>query len=258
MALPSAEGDRAVEPSDRADSGQFAEDLDLDGLGDGTVRSLDILARALHVKNAELEPTLHAIVSTAVGTLSAAQHAGLIIVSRGELVPQATTGRPPQLLDQLQQKLKDGPCLRAAVQQSLVQVDDMSRENRWPGFAAEAEKLGVCSMLCVPLRVHERCLGTLSLYSEHVTAFTGSDERITRLFATLAAIALAEAQRTDQLSTALSNRDVIGQAKGILMERHRLTPEEAFRSLSQASQDVNMKLTAVARHLAETGELLER
>jgi GAF domain-containing protein len=229
---------------------------DPDGSSDQIFRSLDILARALHVKNAELEPALQAIVSTAVGTLSSAQHAGLITVSRGELIPQATTGRPPQLLDQLQQKLKDGPCISAAQEQALIRIDDMHRETRWPDFAAEAENLGVCSMLCVPLHVHDRCLGTLSLYSERITTFTGHDERVTTLFATLAAIALAEAQRTDQLQTALGNRDVIGQAKGILMERHRMTPEAAFGYLSRASQTVNMKLTAIARHLVETGELL--
>lgn len=99
-------------------------------------------------------------------------------------------------------------------------------------------------------------LGTLSLYSEYVSAFTGYEERVTALFATLAAIALAEAQRTDQLHTALGNRDIIGQAKGILMERHRVTADAAFASLSRASQNVNMKLTSVARHLVETGELL--
>ena len=68
-------------------------EADLDGLSDQTFQSLDILARALHVKNAELEPALQAIVSTAVTTLSSAQHAGLITVSRGVLVPQAPTGR---------------------------------------------------------------------------------------------------------------------------------------------------------------------
>lgn len=229
---------------------------DLDGSGAQIFRSLDILARALHVKNAELVPALQAIVATAVGTLGSAQYAGLIIVARGEMVPQATTGRPPQLLDQLQQKLQDGPCINAAVQQALIRIDDMHRESRWPDFAAEAENLGICSMLCVPLQVHERCLGTLSLYSERAVAFTRDDEQITTLFATLAAIALAEAQRTDQLQTALANRDVIGQAKGILMERQRITADAAFGYLAEASQNVNMKLTAVARHLVETGELL--
>jgi GAF domain-containing protein len=246
--------EQAMAPRELAAASEFPADLD--SSSERIFRSLDIMARALHVKNAELEPALQAIVSTAVSTLSSAQYAGLIIVSRGELVPQATTGRPPQLLDQLQQKLKDGPCLNAAEKQSLIRIDDMRYESRWPGFAEEAENLGVHSMLCVPLRVHERCLGTLSLYSESVTPFTGHDEQITMLFATLAAIALAEAQRTDQLHTALGNRDLIGQAKGILMERHRITADAAFGYLSQASQDVNMKLTAVAQHLVETGELL--
>ena len=236
-----------------ADPGRLREDLD--GLGDRAFLSLDILARALHVKNAELQPTLLAIVAAAVSTLGTAQHAGLITVVRGTMIPQATTGRPPQLLDELQQRLKDGPCIGAAERQVLIRVDDTSRDDRWPDFAAQAQSLGVRSMLCVPLRAHEQCLGTLSMYSDRDAAFTEQDERITALFATLAAIALAEAQRTEQLQTALANRDVIGQAKGILMERHRLPAEAAFRALSQASQDANVKLTEVARHLAETGEL---
>ena len=110
-------------------------------------------------------------------------------------------------------------------------------------------------MVCVPLRVHEQCLGTLSLYSERTAAFDSHDEGVTTLFATLAAIALAEAQRTDQLQTALANRDIIGQGKGILMERHRITADEAFRMLSEASQRSNQKLADVAHALAETGTL---
>ncbi len=229
---------------------------DFDLFSDQAVRTLDTLARALHLKDAELEPALDAIVSTAVAAVEVAQHAGLILVVQGELVPQATTGPPPQLLDQLQQKLGDGPCLAAAVGQSLVRIDDMRDDGRWPDFAAEALSLGVGSMLCVPLWVHERRLGTLSLYAAHPTAFTGQHERVTHVFATLAAIALAEAQRTSQLRAALASRDVIGQAKGILMERNRVTADAAFGSLSRASQNVNMKLAAVARHLVETGELL--
>ena len=74
----------------------------------------------------------------------------------------------------------------------------------------------------------------------------------------MAALALAEAQRADQMHDALGNRDVIGQAKGILMERHRVTADAAFGFLSRASQAENMKLTEVARHLVETRELPER
>jgi putative methionine-R-sulfoxide reductase with GAF domain len=214
------------------------------------------MARALHVKNGELQPTLDAIVSTAVNALSPARHAGLIIVSHGNLVPQATTGAPPQRLDRLQQKLGDGPCVDAAKRQTVIRIEDTCADRRWPDFCAAALDLGVRSMLCVPLRVDERCLGTLSLFAEDPSAFDDHHEQITTLLATLAALALADAQRADQLHTALRNRDVIGQAKGILMERHRITAEVAFGYLSQASQAVNMKLTGVALHLVDTGELL--
>ena len=218
-------------------------------------QSLDILARSLHVKEAGLEPALQAIVSAALAAMNRAQYAGLILVIHGELIPQVITGRPPQLLDQLQQKLKDGPCINAAVQQSVIRVGDMHGESRWPEFVPAAANLGVRSMLCVPLWIHDHVLGTLSLYSESAQAFTSQDEPLTRLFATLAAIALAEAQRTDQFRAALANRDVIGQAKGILMERHRLTADAAFRALSRASQHANIKLSEVAGHLVATGEL---
>jgi GAF domain-containing protein len=228
---------------------------DAGGLSDQTFRSLGILARALRAPDAGLAGALQAIVTTAVATVGPAWHAGLITVAQGEMVPRAVTGPPPELLDQLQQKLGDGPCLAAARTQSLVRVDDLEQDTRWPHFAAEARSLGVGSMVCVPLRADERLLGTVSLYATRARTFTGHDERVAGLFATLAAIALADAQRTDQLQAALVNRDVIGQAKGILMERYRVPADTAFALLSRASQNVNMKLPALARHLTETGEL---
>ena len=110
-------------------------------------------------------------------------------------------------------------------------------------------------MLCVPLWVDERCLGALSLYADQAAAFTDLHGRVTTLLATFAALALAEAQRADQLTAALVNRDVIGQAKGILMERHRITADAAFGYLTRVSQAENTKLAALAAQLVATGEL---
>jgi GAF domain-containing protein len=217
--------------------------------------SFEVLARALHVKEARLQPTLDAIVAAA-RALSPGQDAGLIVLVRGELIPQSATGQAPLRLDLLQQQVKDGPCIEAAREQTVIRIDDMQQEGRWPEYLADAQRCGVRSQLCVPLWVHERCLGTLSLYGEQPSAFTRHDERITILFATLAALALAEAQRTEQLREALSNRDLIGQAKGMLMERSAVNADGAFKCLTQASQDTNTKLFTVARHLVETGELL--
>jgi GAF domain-containing protein len=216
--------------------------------------SLEVLARALRVKEARLQPTLDAIVSAACA-ISPGHDAGLILLIRGILMPQATTSNTPHLLDLLQQKDGEGPCIEAARQQAVIQIEDTTLDVRWPRFCAAAQELGVRSMLCVPLWVDERCLGTLSLYGAKPAAFTSHDERIATLFATLAALALAEAQRTDQLRAALDNRDFIGQAKGILMHRDGITAEVAFACLARASQHTNTKLVDVARHLAETGEL---
>ena len=58
-----------------------------------------------------------------------------------------------------------------------------------------------------------------------------------------------------QLHEALSSRDVIGQAKGILMERLRITPEDAFDTLRRASQRLNIKLRDIAERLAHSGSL---
>jgi GAF domain-containing protein len=220
-----------------------------------SARSLDILARALHVKNAELQPTLEAIASTAVRMLSPALYAGLTIFSGGEFIPRASTGEPPLLLDRLQQERGDGPCISAARYQSIFRIEDTGRDERWPEFSAEAARLDVRSMLCVPLWIDERSLGALSLYAAQAAAFTDLHERVTILLATFAALALAEAQHAGQLHDALDNRDVIGQAKGILMERHSITADAAFGVLSRVSQAENMKLAEIARHLAATGAL---
>ena len=217
--------------------------------------SLEILARALHVKNAELEPTLAAIVSTAVTMLSPARYAALTVLSRGELIPRASTGEPPLLLDRLQQQLGDGPCISAAKYQSVFRIEDTSQDQRWPEFTAEAMRLEVRSMLCVPLWIDERGLGALSLYADQAAAFSDLHERVTVLLATFAALALADAQRAEQMHDALGNRDVIGQAKGILMERHAVSADAAFGVLSRVSQAENRKLAEIARRFVETGQL---
>jgi GAF domain-containing protein len=220
-----------------------------------TFVAIGTLARALHVEDARLEPTLNAITAHAAAAHPAAKDAGLILLIGGKLIPQATTGRAPQLLDIKQQETGRGPCIDAARDQTLICVNDLQRDPRWPEFSAKARACGVSSMLCAPLWINERTLGTLSLYAPQSAAFGEHDKRIIELFATLAALALAEAQRTDHLRAALLNRDVIGQAKGILMACFDIDADAAFSTLKRVSQDQNKKLHEIAREVAETREL---
>src|ERR1700712_4668579 len=142
------------------------QDVNVNDPLEETFRSLEVVARSLHVKDAKLQPTLDAIVTSSIDAMPAARHAGLILVVGGRLTPQFTVGRPPLVLDLLQQKLGVGPCFDAAASQTANRIADTAMEDRWPEFAAEAVKLGVASVVCVPLWVNDRMLGALSLYAD--------------------------------------------------------------------------------------------
>jgi hypothetical protein len=116
------------------------------------------------------------------------------------------------------------------------------------------------SLLPLPL-LDDGALGALNLYARYPRAFGVIDRARGVLLGSLAALAFSsalnhedEARRADNLRTALATREMIGQAQGILMERERLTSDEAFDILRRASQHLNLKLREVARDLVETGE----
>jgi hypothetical protein len=101
----------------------------------------------------------------------------------------------------------------------------------------------------------------LNLSATYPGAFGATDRAKGVIFATLADLALAGAQtheeedrRADNLHQALVTRELIGRAEGILMERERITSDQAFDILRRASQHLNVKLKAVAEDLVETGE----
>lgn len=137
---------------------------------------------------------------------------------------------------------------------------------RWPELAATATNLGVASAVSHGLFVHQpaqrSALGVFSFFSATPDAFGEEDLEFASILSAYVSVAVAMAQRRDEvdrreaaLHRGLSTRDIIGQAKGILMERQKLSAGEAFDQLRRASQQLNRKLADVAEHLAQTGEL---
>ncbi len=157
--------------------------------------------------------------------------------------------------DQAQYETRQGPCLDAVYEQRTVRLSDMRIEERWPEFTKRAAELGIATMLCFQLFVEGDNLGALNLYSQTTGAFDDESEHVGLLFASHASVAMAGAQRHEQLDRALATRDLIGRATGILMERHKLTSEQAFTLLIRASQITNIKLRDIADRLVTTGEL---
>lgn len=158
-----------------------------------------------------------------------------------------------------------GPCLHAYEHREVVVIDEIAEDDRWPEFRDVATGRGVHASQSHPLLLEDRVLGSVNLYSETPGAFDQDTVRRGNLFAAQAAIALSNTQTavefralTDRLREGMINRDVIGQAKGVLMARHRVTPDAAFELLREASQRLNRKLRQVADEVARTGQIPER
>jgi GAF domain-containing protein len=214
------------------------------------------VARSLQEEHGDVEATLRAITSAAVGSVPGTDEAGItLVLERRRVESRAPTGDLPREIDRAQERLGEGPCLDAVFEQQTARIDDIGEEHRWPRFTAEAAELGVRSMLSFRLFVTGGDLGALNLYSTHPCAFDEESESIGLVFASHAAIALAGAQHENQLRTALASRDLIGQAKGILMNQFKLTADQAFQVLVRASTRSNRKLTDVAEELCATGAL---
>jgi GAF domain-containing protein len=211
------------------------------------------LARSLQ-QEGSLQDTLQGIVTAAVDTVPGAQFAGISEVQgRLEINTPALTDELVRASDAAQ--YETGPCLDAIYVEQTVRVSDMASEDRWPEFAKRAAQLGVRSMLSFQLYVVGDNLGALNLYNREPDAFDDESEHVGLLFASHAAVAMAGAQRNEQLNRAMGTRDLIGQAKGILMERHKLTADQAFMLLVRASQATHTKLRGIAEQLTTVGQL---
>ncbi|MEU1950613.1 GAF and ANTAR domain-containing protein [Nocardia rhamnosiphila] len=213
------------------------------------------LARYLEAR-ADVSATLQGIVDTAVDTVPGAAYAGISVIARRRVMdtPIVSAALVAEV-DRAQIEFEQGPCLDALYERHTVALPDTAGEVRWPRFAARAAELGIGSMLSFQLYVLGDDLGALNLYARVPRAFDADSERVGRLFAAHAGVATATAQQVSQLRHAIDTRDLIGQAKGILMERYKLTAEQAFALLVRASQHSNTKLTEIASYLCRSGEL---
>jgi GAF domain-containing protein len=216
------------------------------------------VARLLQEEHGDVEDMLAAITAAAVINVPGTDECGIsLVVARRRIESRAPTAELPRVLDLLQDSLGEGPCLTAVHDERTVRLDDTAEESRWPRFTAEAARLGVGSMLTLQLFVVGRALGALNLYAHAAHAFDEDSESVGRLFASHAAIALVGAQNEDRLRGAIENRDVIGQAKGILMERFKITDVDAFRLLATVSSRTNRQVIDIAEELRTTGALTQ-
>jgi GAF domain-containing protein len=216
--------------------------------------ALSELARDLHRAD-DPEDVLREVVQAAMELVPGAQAGSVtsLLVGKG-VVHKAESGQLPARVDAVMSELDEGPCLDALLGRRIVRVDDMRRELRWQQFAPRAAALGALSMLAFPMFVENDNLCALNLYSYRADAFTDESEHVGRLLAAHAAVAYSGARREENLLAAMETRDLIGQAVGLLMERHSITSNRSFETLVRFSRQTNRKLRDVAAELVRDAE----
>ena len=202
-----------------------------------------------------LDELLARALDLATDIVPGCEQAGISLLENHVVETPASVGALAARCDKLQEQLGEGPCVTALLEADIIRVDDLVGDSRWPRFAAAAAELGVRSMLACRLATQRDKLGALNLYSTEPGAFTDESEAMAVGYAAHVSLALSALDRESNLRRALQSREVIGQAMGILMERHRITASQAFDVMVHASQRSNVKLRAIAEELVRTGTL---
>jgi GAF domain-containing protein len=190
-----------------------------------------------------VETAVSLVTRLAVATIPVSVGAGVTLVDAHGKRSTAASDALVERADELQYELDDGPCLTAWRERVAVLIDDVELDTRWPEWTAAAGHLGIESVLSVPLVAGGECLGAIKVYAREPGVYDAHAETLMRLFAQQAAILLANTQTvadarelSGHLAQALRSRDVVSQAKGVLLAQGAGDDQRAFGMLVAASQ----------------------
>jgi GAF domain-containing protein len=210
-----------------------------------------------------LDDLLQRLIQLAAQTLRGAASVSITLQDEGGYRTSNSTGRVALVIDEAQYEADAGPCLEALRRGEQVQVQLDEAVDRWPAFAARAREEGITGVLSTPLVLgaDPGSVGAMNMYSAEGGTFDAAEQRTARMMAEHAAVLvgttsalLSARQANAQLETALASREVIGMAKGILMEREGCDRDEAFDILRRGSQRENRKLRDLADALVDRVE----
>jgi transcriptional regulator with GAF, ATPase, and Fis domain len=189
-----------------------------------------------------------------------AADAGIILAdSSGQLEVIASTSERSHLIELMQLRAGEGPCVEAYISGKVVSVPDVAAvEDRWPLFAARAAELGYTAVHSNPLRLRTETIGALNLFRDRPGELSQQDVAASQAMADVATIgilqerAFREADLTQrQLRHALESRVVIEQAKGVVAHTRGVDMDEAFRLIRSHARNNGELLDSVARAIVD-------
>jgi len=229
-----------------------------DAVDDGDLTQSVFALSTLSAARLGLEDLLTRVAGYAVNAVPDADGAGLTLIEDGHSDTIVVSAPFVRQVEDIQYGINEGPCITAAATGTTVRSGSLSADRRWPRFGPRVGRLGVHSVLSLPLLTDDVVVGAMNVYARGKDAFDERAERIGELFAVPAAVTVQNAQilahtkrLSENLQRALVNRAVIDQAIGIIISRTGLTADEAFDRLRTRSQKEHLKVSAVAASVVD-------
>ncbi|SDF84229.1 ANTAR domain-containing protein [Blastococcus aurantiacus] len=206
-----------------------------------------------------VETSLALLSSLAHETMPGSSGAGVSVIEGGRRTSAGSTDDRVRKADSLQYELDEGPCLAATATREQILIDDLEDEPRWPRWAAAARPLGLRAAMSAPLVAGDATVGAIKVYADHPAAFDARSMHLLALFSAQAALMVANVQvhdrakrLSDGMRQAVRDRDLVGMAKGVLMGRHGVDEDGAFRMLVGRSQEQGAGLADTARKVIDS------
>jgi GAF domain-containing protein len=233
----------------------------------GHVQAEEALERLgrLSLRALSMDGLLQTVADLTKAVMPGNPEASVSLLVKGTPSTVVSTGQLALDLDERQYERGHGPCLDAARTGELTVIADTRTDRRWPDYLPRAVERGCRSSLSVPLSVGEEqgVSGALNIYARQPGAFDADSRAVATRLAPYASVAAGNMyayqsarDMADNLQRALESRAVIDQAKGVLIERYKLSADQAFQLMARASMHTNRRVRDIADHLVRTGELL--
>ena len=207
------------------------------------------LAEHLYRADADLD-VYAAVTAAAVRLVAGCDRACIMLVDKGDLVTVGATDEIAWVIDQLEKAADEGPCIDAIDEEAFQADPDIATDCQWPKLAAMVlEHTPVRGMIGYRLLIDGRKAGALNLFSDtpHALTSASADQgAVIASFASVAMMTLSARREARELREGLASNREIGKAVGLLMAAHKVSADEAFALLRKTSQDLNLKLAAVA------------
>lgn len=172
----------------------------------------------------------------------------LLDTKQEELVVRATQSLDDEYLKKKPISLHNSLSGIAILERRSVQWYDILAEDRF-SYHAMAKRLGLRSLLTIPMFVNIKPIGVINYYTKVPYRFITSEIRFLEAIANQTAVAIERNYLSEQVHVwqrTLKERKLIERAKGILMEKKRLTEREAFEKIRRASMDARKSMREIA------------